>query len=401
VRRVPCRAQVTAGPCASAKPWGWNAIESAKWNSWMQLGDMASTEAMELYVATMEEENPDWWELVTNNGEPDKVAEVQAAAAEAVATAGIEAMARAEATARASGSAGAGSDSGGASANDATSAISRIIAPPGVWTKLTPPQVLGRAPRGRYSHAAAIVGGNMFVVGGHGGGRLMGDVHVLNIASMKWSVAATTMAATSQLSADASSARSDQPAATAVTDAASAALAVSFTPRAGHAAVVWGSRVLVVGGRTQGGGAATATAAAAIASDTCEVWMLETGAMEWQRLALGGMAPPPPARSGHTATMVHGTNKVVIFGGEDRRGRLLNDVHVIDLGAMEWVTPGKGAVMGHAPSPRAGHVAASLPGRKDVFVFGGVAAGAAGEVSGALFALDAEVGPTQPRVTRA
>lgn len=47
-------AQVTAGACTSAKPWGWNAIESAKWNSWMQLGDMGTLEAMALYVATME-----------------------------------------------------------------------------------------------------------------------------------------------------------------------------------------------------------------------------------------------------------------------------------------------------------------------------------------------------------
>jgi hypothetical protein len=29
---------------------------------------VATLEAMELYVATMEEENPDWWELVTDNG---------------------------------------------------------------------------------------------------------------------------------------------------------------------------------------------------------------------------------------------------------------------------------------------------------------------------------------------
>ena len=90
------------------------------------------------------------------------------------------------------------------------------------------------------------------------------------------------------------------------------------------------------------------------------------------------------------ATVVEGTDEVVVFGGEDKRGRLLDDVHVINLKSMEWVTPGRGAVKGCAPTPRKGHVAACLPGGKDVYVFGGVASSSSGEVSGELFALDAE-----------
>lgn len=52
---MPCRA-VTQGPCNESKPWGWDVVRNAKWQSWKQLGDMSSTEAMRLYVRTLEEE---------------------------------------------------------------------------------------------------------------------------------------------------------------------------------------------------------------------------------------------------------------------------------------------------------------------------------------------------------
>ena len=359
--RPTSHAQVTAGPCTSAKPWGWNAIESAKWNSWMQLGDMAALEAMELYVATMEEENPDWWDLVTDNGDPEAVAEVKAAAAEAVTAAGLEAEARAaEEAARSAGHSAsaaslavAGGSPGDAAALAAIARLPRATA--GEWSVAT---VGGKAPRGRYSACAASVGGSVYVVGGNSYGRLTGEVHVLNVAAMQWRDPPRDPAAGTE------------------------GTAAAFTPRAGHAAVVWGGRIVVIGGHMKGGGSGT--------QDACDVWMLDPGTLQWQPLALGGKGPSagvPSARGGHTATLVHGTNKVVVFGGEDRRGRLLNDVHIIDLTAMEWVTPSKGEVKGAVPTPRVGHVAASLPGRKEIFVFGG---STRTETSGELFALDVD-----------
>ena len=48
--------QATVGPCAEPKPWGWNVVESAKWESWSQLGNMSSMEAMRLYVKMVEDE---------------------------------------------------------------------------------------------------------------------------------------------------------------------------------------------------------------------------------------------------------------------------------------------------------------------------------------------------------
>lgn len=48
--------QATEGPCKDSKPWAWNVVESAKWQSWTQLGNMPQMEAMRLYVRTLDEE---------------------------------------------------------------------------------------------------------------------------------------------------------------------------------------------------------------------------------------------------------------------------------------------------------------------------------------------------------
>ena len=48
--------QATVGPWTEAKPWGWNVVESAKWESWNQLGNMSSVEAMRLYVKMVEDD---------------------------------------------------------------------------------------------------------------------------------------------------------------------------------------------------------------------------------------------------------------------------------------------------------------------------------------------------------
>lgn len=48
--------QAMHGPNTRTKPWGWNIIESAKWQSWYQLGNLSGMECMRLYVRTLEEE---------------------------------------------------------------------------------------------------------------------------------------------------------------------------------------------------------------------------------------------------------------------------------------------------------------------------------------------------------
>ena len=186
--------QVTAGPCRAAKPWGWNAVESAKWSSWTQLGDTPKLDAMRMYVSTMEEENPDWFDLVTDGGDPDRVAEVLEHAADAVAAAAAAEEASADPSL---GKPAMGSASDQASRRAARfedeeavtprrdPSVDRIAAEDGTWAQISS-QISGKFPRGRYAHAVAVVGSEVFVIGGNSRGRKMRDVHALDLNTMTW-----------------------------------------------------------------------------------------------------------------------------------------------------------------------------------------------------------------------
>jgi acyl-CoA-binding protein len=389
--------QVTAGPCRAAKPWGWNAVESAKWSSWTQLGDTPKLDAMRMYVSTMEEENPDWFDLVTDGGDPDRVAEVLEHAADAVAAAAAAEEASADPSL---GKPAMGSASDQASRRAARfedeeavtprrdPSVDRIAAEDGTWAQISS-QISGKFPRGRYAHAVAVVGSEVFVIGGNSRGRKMRDVHALDLNTMTWHQPKCETVGEGEE-------KENPPDAEGGASASAARLVTSastFAPRSGHAAVTWGSKILVVGGHRDDDAFFDDDDASEEAG--MDVWQLETESapMEWRRVRLGG-DPPPRARGGHTATLVRGSagTKIVVFGGEDRRGRLLDDVHFVDLQTMRWVSPAD-PIPGAAPAARAGHVAAAGLGVgaqavTDVFVFGGVASGSAGEVSGELFVLD-------------
>ncbi|KAF5729456.1 acyl-CoA-binding domain-containing protein 4 isoform X3 [Tripterygium wilfordii] len=73
----------------------------------------------------------------------------------------------------------------------------------------------------------------------------------------------------------------------------------------------------------------------------------------------------PAARGGHSATLFG--SRLIVFGGEDRNRRLMNDVHVLDLETMTWdvvearQTP---------PAPRFDHTAA-VHSERYLLIFGG------------------------------
>ena len=106
----------------------------------------------------------------------------------------------------------------------------------------------------------------------------------------------------------------------------------SWPARSGHAAVAFGTKILVIGGHTREDDPVDAQ---------CEVWVLETTSREWSRLRCRGYRRAVAVTLGHTATMVEGKGgrnpRVVVFGGEDRRGRLLDDAGVLDLTKMRWI----------------------------------------------------------------
>ncbi|EIE23784.1 galactose oxidase [Coccomyxa subellipsoidea C-169] len=301
--------QATVGPCTEAKPWGWNVVESAKWESWNQLGNMSSVEAMRLYVKLIEQEQPDWWALAKAHKH-----KLSLLAAEEN---------------------GGDSDGGAYFASPALDA-----APLGVWST---PFVEGpKRPPPRYEHAAATVGPNLYVLGGNCGGRYLGDVWILALDTMTWSPVSGP-------------AKSAPPTPSQNGDAAAilAPVPQPLPPCAGHAMVAWGSKLLVLGGHMK----------AKDARKDLQVSAFDTQATTWALLEPSGA--PPTSRGGHSATIIG--SSVFIFGGEDSSRRPLGELVILDLAAMAWV---RADTTGLPPAARSAHTAVAYKNRFLV-VFGG------------------------------
>ncbi|EFJ47063.1 hypothetical protein VOLCADRAFT_121032 [Volvox carteri f. nagariensis] len=289
--------QATVGPNTTARPWGWNVVESTKWQGWKELGNMTTMEAMRLFVRTLDDEQPDWWVLLEQN----------------------EAKA----------------DSEGPVAAAAAPAPTRTVAQRallGLWTHLEAATEAGKRPMPRYESAAAVLGGNMYVLGGNYGGRYLSDLWALDLAAGTWSPL--------QL----------QPAAG--TGADPAAAAAAFPPTAGHTVTVWNGKLYVLGGHTKAKGDAAMV-----------LRVLDPAASTVAEPVTSGQAPS--ARGGHTATLLG--NKLWVIGGEDSARRALSDVHVLDLDTLSWSTP---EISGKAPLGRSASCATAHQDRY-IVIFGG------------------------------
>jgi hypothetical protein len=96
----------------------------------------------------------------------------------------------------------------------------------------------------------------------------------------------------------------------------------------------------------------------------------------WRRPSFSGA--PPPARAGHSATLIK-TN-IVVFGGGDQR-RSFNDVHILDINVMAWSRP---TDSGDVPHARTGHSATCIGDL--LLIFGG--GSPASEADNDMFVLD-------------
>ncbi|KAK9692159.1 hypothetical protein RND81_09G244700 [Saponaria officinalis] len=122
-------------------------------------------------------------------------------------------------------------------------------------------------------------------------------------------------------------------------------------PRDSHSATVWGNKIIVFGG-TNG------------SKKVNDIHILDLGTKQWIQPMCRGTPPSP--RESHTATLF-GDEKLVVFGGSgEGAGNYLNDLHVLDLRNMSWVSC---KVNGRIPPPRDSHTSTAFGGK--IFVYGG------------------------------
>ncbi|GAB4835811.1 acyl-CoA-binding domain-containing protein 4 [Ancistrocladus abbreviatus] len=313
--------QATAGPCNVPKPRGWSPVEQSKWQSWHGLGNMASTEAMRLFVKILEEEEPGWYSRASDLV-ADPVVDVEMnhnSKFEAV-TANGNAFPETKTIS---------SENGIVLETQDKDVVSEGVNSVGVYDQWVAPPVSGQRPKPRYEHGAAVVQDNMYVYGGNHNGRYLNDLQILDLRTWTWSKVVVKAAAESQ--------ESTSPA--------------SLIPCAGHTLIPWGNKLLSVAGHTKD------------PSETTQVRAFDLQTCTWSTLKTYGK--PPVSRGGQSVTIVG--SSLVIFGGQDANRSLLNDLHLLDLETMTW---DEIDAVGVPPSPRSDH-AAAVHAERYLLIFGG------------------------------
>ncbi|XP_042446205.1 acyl-CoA-binding domain-containing protein 4-like isoform X1 [Zingiber officinale] len=190
----------------------------------------------------------------------------------------------------------------------------------------------GWCPSARYKHAAEFVNERLYVVGGSRNGRYLSDVQVFDFRTLRWS--------TLRLEVDKDGSRLD-----------TVDQEKGFPAVAGHSLVNWENKLLVVAGFTKE------------LLDYVTIWSIDLETNICSFVATYGKIPI--ARGGQSTTLVG--SKLFMFGGEDRKRKLLNDLHTLDLTTMTWEEIG---TKNASPAPRFDHSAAVYADQY-LLIFGG------------------------------
>ena len=370
------QSQAERGPCEPRSKWGMAAEDRAKHETWANLGKMEPFEAMRLFVKLLDDERPGWWKEdagAPGGGTSASVRAGPGGAAETdtrreeetrVIVSPVRAVARNHSRARESRAAPGGDDSRDDDDDEKRNAwVSNLKR--GVWVTNPGSKMFDPAPPPRYRHASCVLGDELLVFGGADArGRLCKGADlffVLNARTGAWRSVATRRA----------------------------------RPCAGARLVVFDGNAYLVGGEVEkpddddddddDDDAFLDVSRIDFSTDA------STGSETATFVALNATAAAgtrkPRRRRGHTATVVPGTDTLVVFGGEDDSRRFLNDARVLDMRALTWRTAYEGesapagffgglffgAVGGktpedpRAPAPRAEHVAAAIWARNDAF----------------------------------
>ncbi|KAG0473297.1 hypothetical protein HPP92_015154 [Vanilla planifolia] len=153
----------------------------------------------------------------------------------------------------------------------------------------------GDKPAPRFHHAAAVVGSKMVVVGGDSGHGMLNDTNILTLDKLSWAAARTKMYGSP--------------------------MRLKFPACKDHCLVSWGNSVLLVGGKTDH------------PSGGVLVWSFDVDIERWSNVEVKGDIPV--ARGGHT--VIRAGPVLILFGGEDKKGRKLHDLHMFDLKSSTWL----------------------------------------------------------------
>ncbi|XP_078445026.1 acyl-CoA-binding domain-containing protein 6-like isoform X2 [Wolffia australiana] len=312
--------QATVGPCNVPKPRAWNAVEHGKWTSWDGLGNLASSEAMRLFVKILEEEDPTWYSEVPRSTEEPAVEEgVHKANEGSLLLNASSKMEPAPTTL----------ENRHTSETEDKDIILEGIAAVNIYDQWTGPSVSGWHPKPRYKHGAAMIEDKMYIFGGNHNGRYLADLQVFDLKSLIWE----------KIDAKATINFSDK------------SEVMIPTACAGHSLVSCERMIILVGGHTKQ------------PWESIIAWEFDPQSLQWSKLKTQGKTPV--SRGGHSVTLVG--KSLVLFGGEDEGRCLLNDLHILDLDSLTWKEVD---LVGQPPAPRMDHTAA-LHAERYLLIFGG------------------------------
>ncbi|KAE8660219.1 Acyl-CoA-binding domain-containing protein 5 [Hibiscus syriacus] len=312
--------QATVGPCNVPKPSSWSPVEQGKWKSWQQLGNMASTEAMRLFVKILEEEDPGWYSRASNSVEPVRDVPMNSNSNVEPVIENGNSIAETKTVSAENGSLMEAQDK---------DVVSEGLGSVAIYDQWVSPPITGQRPKARYEHGAAVVQDKMYIYGGNHNGRYLSDLNVLDLRSSTWSKVEANIGS--------ESVESPSP--------------VNIAPCAGHSLIPWENKLLSIAGHTKD------------PSETIQVKAFDTQTGTWSILKTYGKAPV--SRGGQSVTLVGST--LVIFGGQDANRMLLNDLHILDLETMTW---DEFDAVGVPPSPRSDH-ASAVHAERYLLIFGG------------------------------
>lgn len=192
------------------------------------------------------------------------------------------------------------------------------------WHKMN---CTGQIPPARYGHCAHIVGSRMFIFGGKGhAGEIFNDVYFLDLVEWIWVPVAT--------------------------------LSTGPVPRLYHASTLVGRKLVIHGGWN----------GITLFDD---MWIFNTDSFGWMQPKTSGFAPS--ARYGHSLTLSP-DGRLFIFGGCSMSAKdpivpcYNNDIRTLDTDTMIWTRP---KVIGNLPTGRFSHSATLLDGNTKLVIYGG------------------------------